>query len=197
MPAFAPTQISNQIYAAAKAAFSELIRSHPDQNFYTFGLWTDDSLQFLHAVSNTEEALASTVKRYRETVDPKHGCTSTSAGMRWSYGDWEFFPEVGAKYFAEINEVVRSNFDSDESEFEAGLELLWSAILDGFQRLEKEHFFGSGPQRSKTTLLLVGDLPPALVNQWAAALNPPDVADRLINWDYEAPDEPSEIHRTM
>jgi len=112
--------------------------------------------------------------------------------MRWSYGDWEFFPEVGAEHFEKINEVVRANFDSDRDQFDAGIEPLWAAILQGFQRLEAEHFFGSGFERSKITLLLVGDLPSELVNHWASALNPPDVAERFINWNYNAPDDNSD-----
>ena len=192
MPTIKPDRVADQVFAASKAAFSELIRANANQSFYAFALFTDDSLQFLHAVANTEEALTSTVKRYRETVDPKYGCTSTRAGMRWSYGDWGFFPEVGAEHFEEINEVVRANFDSDEKEFRVGLELLWTAILSGFQRLEKERFFGSGPERSKITLLLVGDLDGGLVNSWVSALNPPDVADRFINWNPDAPDDKGE-----
>ena len=98
------------------------------------------------------------------------------------------FPEVGAEHFEEINKVVRANFESDENEFRAGIELLWTAILSGFQRLEEERYFGSGPERSKITLLLVGDLDGELVNRWASALNPPDVADRFINWNPDALD---------
>ncbi len=181
--------VSEQIYTALKAAFSDLIRANPKQTFYAFALFTDDSLQFVNAVANTEEALNSTVERYKETVDPKYGCTSTRAGMRWSYGDWKFFPEVGPEYFETINEVVRANFDSDGEQFRAGVEALWTAILKGFQRLEHERFFGSGSERSKITLLVVGDLPAELVNSWVSVLNPPDVAERFINWDCNAPDE--------
>ena len=112
--------------------------------------------------------------------------------MRWSYGDWGFFPEVGAEHFEDINEALRANFDSSREEFEGGLELLWTAILNGFQRLEKERFFGSEPERSKITLLVVGDLPSELVNSWVSALNPPAVADSFINWNCDAPDDGSE-----
>jgi hypothetical protein len=193
MATIEPGRIADQLYTASKATFSELIRANASQSFYAFGLWTDDSLQFLNPAANTEEALTATVKRYRETVDPKYGCTSTRAGMRWSYGDWGFFPaEVAVDYFEDINEVLRANFDSDEEEFKAGTGILWTAILNGFQRLEKERFFGSAPERSKITLLLVGDLPSELVESWVSALNPPDVADRFINWNADAPDDTSD-----
>jgi hypothetical protein len=188
-----PDRIADQVYAALKAGFSGLIKANANQKFYAFALWTDDSLQFLHPAANTEEALTATVKRYRETVDPKYGCTSTRAGMRWSYGDWGFFPaDVATAEFEEITEVVRANFDSDEEDFVAGTEVLWPAILKGFQRLENERFFGTGPERSKITLLLVGDLDSELVNSWVSALNPPDVADRFINWNADAPDDTNE-----
>src|SRR5262245_26466450 len=188
MATIEPDRIADQVYAASKATFAELIKANQSQSYYAFALWTDDSLQFLSPAANTEEALTATVKRYKETVDPKYGCTSTRAGMRWSYGDWGFFPaEVAVDHFEEINEVLRANFDSDEEEFKAGTEILWPAILNGFHRLEKERFFGSGPERAKITLLLVGDLDGELVNSWVSALNPPDLADRFINWNPDAP----------
>jgi hypothetical protein len=112
--------------------------------------------------------------------------------MRWSYGDWGFFPEVGAEHFEEINEALRANFDSSDEEFDDSMESLWIAILNGFQRLEKERFFGAGAKRSKITLLVVGHLPSERVDSWVAALNPPDVANRFINWNYDAPDDGSQ-----
>jgi hypothetical protein len=184
--------LAEHVHVALKAAFSELIRGNPGQSFYAFAVFTDDSLQFLHAAANTEEALTATVVRYRETVDPKYGCTSTRTGMRWSYGDWGFFANVGNEHFAEINEALIANIDGPEKEFEARIDSLWAAVLSGFQRLEKDGFFGSGPERSRITLLLVGDLDGELVNSWVSALNPPDVADRFINWNPDAPDEEGE-----
>ena len=192
MASIDPDRFADQVYVALKGAFSELLRANADQRFYAFALFTDDSLQFLHAVANSEEALIATVKQYQETVDPQYGCTSTRAGMRWEYGDWGFFPEVGAEPFREINDALRANFRRDLKELRAGIAALWAAALNGFQRLEHEHFFGSGPERSEITLLVVGDLPEELVDRWVSALNPPDVGDRFLNWDYDAPDDECE-----
>src|ERR1043166_4000649 len=102
--------LADHVHAALKAAFSEVIRANPHQTFYTFALWTDDSLQFLHPAANTEEALTATVRRYREEVDPKYGCTSTRAGMRWSYGDWGFFGYQDGGHFNEVSQVLNSNW---------------------------------------------------------------------------------------
>jgi hypothetical protein len=184
--------LADHVHAALKAAFSELIRANQVQHFYAFAVFTDDSLQFIHPAANTEEALTATVQRYRETVDPKYGSTSTRAGMRWSYGDWGHFANFGEEHFAEINKALIENIDGPDDEFEARIDSLWAAVLSGFQRLEKGAFFGSGPERSKITLLLVGDLDGDLVNSWVSQLNPPDVADRFINWNPDAPADEGE-----
>jgi hypothetical protein len=182
-----PEQFADQVYEASKAAFSALISANKGQNFYAFGLFTDDSLQFLHAAANTEEALTATVQRYTETVDPKYGCTSTRAGMRWSYGDWGFFPYEDGGHFGEINRILHANFDRMVADDE-----FWGAVLSGFRRLEAENFFGTGSARSKITLLVVGDLPSELIEVWVSALNPPDVVERYLNWNCDAPDESRE-----
>ena len=171
-------RFADQVYVATKNAFTELIRGNSDQTFYAFALWTDDSLQYLQPAANTEEALTATVQRYRETVDSRYGTTSARDGMRWSYGDWGFFPYEDGDHFREINEALNEFIDSEDEVFEAGIDSLWAAILNGFKRLETEQFFGSGSERSKVTLLLVGDLPSELVDSWVAALNPPDVVAR-------------------
>src|SRR5689334_21519520 len=106
-----PEQFADRVYVASKAAFSALIAANSGQTFYAFGLITNDSLQFTHPAANTEEALTATDWHYKETVDPKYGCTSTRAGMRWSYGDWRFFPYEDGNHFAEVNRILRTNFD--------------------------------------------------------------------------------------
>jgi hypothetical protein len=181
--------LADHVYTALKAAFSEVIRANQNQTFYTFALFTDDSLQFMHPAANTEEALTATVQRYRKEVDPKYGMTSTRTGMRWSYGDWGFFTDFGEEHFEKINEALIANVDGSDEEFEARIDSLWAAALEGFRRLEQEGFFGSGAARSKITLLLVGDLPSEAVEEWVAALNPPAIAERYIKWNADEPDE--------
>ncbi len=186
-----PKQFADRVYEASKAAFTTLLADNTGQTFYAFALFTDDSLQFMYPAANTEEALAATVRRYRETVDPKYGMNSTRAGMRWSYGDWGYFPYEIGDHFAEVNRLLSENFDQMISveEFEAELVPIWDAALSGFRRLESEGFFGTGSQRSAITLLLVGDLPEELGQAWVSALNPPDVADRFAKYDADAPDD--------
>ena len=109
--------------------------------------------------------------------------------MRWSYGDWEFFPDVGKEHFRRINEILGENFCAEEDDFEQQIEPLWQAMLDGFLELENEGFFGTGEPRSKITLLVVGHVPDEIVDHWITVLNPQDVAKRCLEWDCEAADE--------
>jgi hypothetical protein len=180
-------ELAARVHTALKAAFTDLIAANPHQRFYVFGLFTDDSLQFLNPVANTEEALTMTVQHYRENVDPKHGSISTPTNMRWSYGDWGFFPDADGRHFGEINAVARANFDrmiDDDSLMDAGeWSAVWSAIQDSFRRLDAEGIFGTGAERDKVTLLLVGDLPEEMIDEWALALNPNDVAKRYLQWE--------------
>jgi hypothetical protein len=180
-------ELAARVHTALKEAFTDLIAANPHQSFYAFGLFTDDSLQFLNPVANTEERLTMTVQHYRDNVDPKQGSISTPTNLRWSYGDWGFFPDADGRHFKEINAVVRANFNRmlddntlmDAAEWSA----VWAAIQDGFRRLDAEGFFGTGVERARITLLLVGDLPEEMINSWALALNPKDVAKRYLQWE--------------
>lgn len=189
MPAIVLDNLTDRVHLALKSAFTELMTANPDAHFYAFAVFTDDSLQFLNPAANTEEALTTTVQRYREDVDPKYGCSSTRTGMRWSYGDWGFFANFGTGHFDEINEALIENIDGPDDVYESRIDSLWAAVLEGFQRLEEEEFFGKGEGRSKITLLAVGDLPEELVVEWVSVLNPPEVAASFINWDADATDD--------
>ncbi|PCJ53790.1 MAG: hypothetical protein COA79_22525 [Planctomycetota bacterium] len=187
MTIITPDELERQVYEASKLAFSYLLHANPEEKFYTFALWTDDSLQFLNPVANTEDGLDRTVQRYRKEVDPKYNTTSTHDGMRWSYGDWVFFPDIGEEQFADINDSLNSifNLDMTDDEYDEIMEPLWVAIIKGFARLDSDGFFGADEGRHKITLLIVGDLPEELLYDCAKNLNPTVIADEYINWTAE------------
>lgn len=74
--------ISNLVYTAVKTSFSELLKASEGESIYVYALFTDDSLQFLQAVANSDEGLSSTVEEYRRDVDPEYGTTTTANGMK-------------------------------------------------------------------------------------------------------------------
>lgn len=190
MDPIVPDELADQAYAAAKAAFSEVREANPDQAFYAFGFWTDDSLQFLHPMANSEEALTETVATYQTQVDPKYGITSSHDSLRWSYGDWGFGTCDEGGHFDAINDQLSENFDrmvnegddedddEDNAAFVEEMDALFNALATGLHRLDREGFFGEGASREKITLLFVGDLAPELMEASVAALNPPPVLER-------------------
>jgi hypothetical protein len=159
------------------------MEKNPEKSFYTFGLFTDDSLQYLHPVANTEEGLDSTVKYYNEEVDPEYNTTSTHKGMRWAYGDWEFFPDVSEGDFDEINEILVKVFDSEisDKEFEKVCSNLSQAILNGFKRLVEGGLFDR-LGRENITFLLVGNVNEDFSNLWVREINLENVANSFENW---------------
>ena len=175
-------KLAEQLRDGLRATFTELIAENPDQTFYTFALFTDDSLQFAEAAANSEEALVKTLERYNADRDDDEPVTDNN--MRWSYGDWEFFPVEGEEHLGSVNLVLQDNFNAEEDVFEAQIEHLWKALLDGFQQLNQEGFFGEGEARSKITLLVVGHVPEEIVDEWVEALNPESVAQEFMDWDY-------------
>ena len=132
------TEFAASVREGLRTSITNLLDANPDRSFYTFAIFTDDSLQFAHLAANTEEGLSATVKRYREEVDPKYETTSTRNSMRWAYGDWEFFPVEDDESLDEANLVLQDNFNSDEDEFEEQIGSLWDALLNGFLQLENE-----------------------------------------------------------
>ncbi len=183
--------LATKVRDGLRKTFTDLLAANPERSFYTFAIWTDDSLQFALAAANTEEGLTATVKHYNKKVDPKHDIKTTRNIMRWSYGDWEFFPVDGGELIEDVNSVLQDNFYADMDVFEEHIGPLWLALLDGFKQLDAEGFFGTGAERSKITLLLVGDLPHEIFDEWVTALNPESVAQRFLNWDCDAADAES------
>ncbi|MEQ1906931.1 MAG: DUF4303 domain-containing protein [Pirellulaceae bacterium] len=183
--------LATKVRDGLRRTFTNLLAANPERSFYTFAIWTDDSLQFAHAAANTEEGLTATVKRYNKEVDPKYDITSTRNGMRWSYGDWEFFPVDAEELLADVNSILQDNFCADEDVYKEQIGPLWLALLDGFKQLDAEGFFGTGPERSKITLLVVGHVPEEIVDQWVIALNPESVAQQFLDWDCDARDADS------
>ena len=71
----------------------------------------------------------------------------------------------------------------EDDSFDGDVDLLFAAMLKGFQRALAEGVFSSVVPRGSLVLLLVGDLPAQLTDSWVMALNPPETASMYINWD--------------
>lgn len=180
-------KLETQVCRAAKRAFSEMLLTYPDENYYVFALIANDALHALNPLANTEEELDLTVDRYVKTVDPKYGCTSTQHNMRWAHGDWGVH-DIGCGEFDVVNQMlcdIALTLDDVDVELACrSIDQMWSSVINGLATVHRDHFFGTGKQRSEITLLVVGDLPDVIVSRAAKACNPRSVASRYLNWKY-------------
>lgn len=170
-------KLRKAVYLAAKRAFTEVRAKHPKETFYVFGLMTNDAAQYLFPLSNTEQTLKKTVKKYRDE-GYKEQNTDT---LRWSFGDWTYAKD-GEEYFEEVNDLLSeaTQFDDwDDDKIEKQVGKLMKSVVAGLADLEKEGFFGKRADRLDVAVMIVGDLDQGQVREWIQQLNPPAVASRF------------------
>lgn len=172
--AITKAKLRKAVYEAAKQAFSAVRKSHPKEKFYVFGLMTNDAAQYLFPLSNTEQALKRTLKKYHSEGyrDQK------DEDLRWSFGDWAYAKE-GEEHFEALNEQLAeaTQFDDwDEDKIEKQVAKLMEAVVAGLADLDQEGFFGEGADRLDVAVMIVGDIDQGLVREWIQKLNPPAVA---------------------
>lgn len=173
-----PAKLRKAVHAAAKAAFGKLRETHPDEKFYTFGLFTNDAANWLYPVANSEQGLQQVIAKYQSqgTSDGE------DSDLRWSFGDW-FYQEFGESDFEAVNTLLEEAADLDDlddDQIEQRTEKLMKAIVAGLSDLNAEGFFGTGPERDRVTVMIVGELDSGATDEYLAKLNPPAVVERLV-----------------
>ncbi len=151
---------------AARTAFAELRDAHPSESFYAFALGVGPGAASVVASANTESGLWRVAERF---AADGYGAAETLAGdgpgsLRWRTRDWEHL-DVGAEHFADANALIAETVDTDDP----------GEVVDGlvgaFRDLNREDFFGWGPERDAVVALIVtGD--PADVLELARDVNP-------------------------
>ncbi|MFO0903826.1 MAG: DUF4303 domain-containing protein [Pirellulales bacterium] len=172
-------KLRKAVYSAAKRAFTCVREKHPKERFYVFGLMTNDAAQYLYPLSNSEEALKRTVKKYRSDGYKDHDADS----LRWSFGDWSYSKD-GEEFFDEVNQLLSeaTEFDDwDDNKIERQVAKLMKATVAGLADLDKEGFFGKGAKRLEVAVMICGDLDQGLVREWIGQLNPPAVAAQFAD----------------
>lgn len=170
-------KLRKAVYEASKQAFAQVRQAHPKEKFYVFGLMTNDAAQYLYPLSNTEQALKRTLKKYHSDGYRDQ----TEDDLRWSFGDWAYSKE-GEEHFEALNEQLSlaTQFDDwDDEKIDKQVARLLNAVVAGLADLENEGFFGEGVARLDVAVMVVGDIDQGLVREWCQKLNPPEVAALL------------------
>src|SRR5260370_23413016 len=66
-------------------AWASMRRRHPDERFYSFGLYTTDLADYLMVTASTEEGLSEVTQRY--VTRTGRDATAQRAALRWSPAD--------------------------------------------------------------------------------------------------------------
>src|SRR5260370_39905306 len=66
-------------------AWASMRRRHPDERFYSFGLYTTDLADYLMVTASTEEGLSEVTERY--VTRTGGDATAQRAALRWSPAD--------------------------------------------------------------------------------------------------------------
>lgn len=164
----------------AREAFSGIQTDHPDEQFYAFALYTDDSADSLLPAANSEQGYQRTVERYSAT-DARE-----LAYLRWSTAEWAYEAfDVSKNHFRGVRECLSSLDRSwpDES-FVAFRQQYFATMINALLDLETEGFFGVGDVREKVTVFATvsdSELAEGLEKKSVRKINPRSVYQRFIH----------------
>jgi hypothetical protein len=151
---------------AARTAFDELRNAHPDEVFYAFALEVADGTPTVSASANTEGGLLRVAERYAaDGYGQVERLASDEPGsLRWRTSDWEH-RAVGTGHFAEANALIAETVDPEDSG------AVVKALVGACRDLNREDFFGWGPERDAVVVLITTSDPADLM-EYARDVNP-------------------------
>jgi len=127
------------IREAARAAWTDLRREHPE-SFYYFGLWTTPLAHRPVPTAISAEGQARVVDDYR-----MRGMVVSRDELRWAENDSPF-DLFGDEGFAEVERLF-DTFGNPYDRPRAVNEALFEAITGALADLDAEGFFGTGTER--------------------------------------------------
>jgi hypothetical protein len=151
---------------AARMAFDELREAHPSEVFYAFALEVADGTAMVSASANTEGGLRRVAERFAaEGYGQAERLASDEPGsLRWRTSDW-VHKSVGAGHFEAANALIAETVDPEDSG------AVVKALVGACRDLNREDFFGWGPERDGVVVLITTSDPADLLEH-ARDVNP-------------------------
>lgn len=152
MSAIDPTLFRQTLLAELRSAWQRLRQAHPNEHFYSFGLYTTELAEYLMVTASTEEELSVVTERYLASKggDP----TLTRASLRWSPCDSPLHEE-GASLLAQSGLLRAAGPDpyDETQEADDAVALVFGTAVDALEQLDQEGIFGADLERAR---LIVG-----------------------------------------
>ena len=167
--------LRNEIIKSAKLSFSDLIATHPGENFYSFILYTDEDCYTVLPSANSEKAFLEKIAK-RGVSDPKK-----AAGYKWSIGEWAYEAWMGDAFDDICESLANASSDAAENgDFEQFRASTHKAMIDALKVIDAEGFFGD-MRKDMVLFISSSDYYEAmkLKDMSAKALNSADTYDRF------------------
>jgi hypothetical protein len=160
------SELRGLLLDAARAAFDGLRQAYPGEVFYGFALEVADGTPLVAAAANTESGLLGVAERFAADGygDVVRLASDGLGSLRWRTADW-VHRAVGADSFAEANAVIAETVDPDDSD------PVIAALVGACRDLNREDFFGWGPERDAVVVLITTSDPADLM-EYARDVNP-------------------------
>tara|TARA_B110001454_G_C12723212_1_gene435865 strand:- start:7342 stop:7890 length:549 start_codon:yes stop_codon:yes gene_type:complete len=170
-------KLTNDVVAAAAAAFGSLISERKGEHFYAFALYTDGDAWTILAAANSLEQHQKAVLKFGETNAQNVAAYKWSTG-EWAYENWkgELFTDIYrdlAKY-----RKTQENTDSDYASYKNSVH---ECMITALKRLDQSGFFGE--MRSSIVLFVSStdnDETETIENYSAKELNSQSVYSEFI-----------------
>jgi hypothetical protein len=166
-----------KVKEAAQQAFEMVRANHPNERFYAFALYSDDSAMTIMPTANSEEALLRKAQAEEYLPIP--------SWLRWSTSEWSYEAE-GDEYFNAACDTINVEDRYDEMEsgaFEVFRDKVFLTMVQALADLDATGFFGDGEARKVVTLFCsISDSEDAehFENESVRQLNPTDVYEKFI-----------------
>jgi hypothetical protein len=166
-----------EIYRAARNAFDDLRKAHPDEEFYAYALYTDSD-------AGTVCPAANSLREFAKAVSQESDLSAADlAYYKWATSEWAY--EFGkASYFKEISaQLMASVLALENQANHATFKRNVAASMTGaLKKLDADGFFGVGAEREKLVLFISvtdDDSAESVENESARLLNPKSAYERF------------------
>lgn len=166
------TRLKDDIAAAARQSFSELLARHGNETFYAFALYTDEDCY-------TVVPAANSLERYQATIaDLDEASPQALAYYRWASAEWAYEAFAAGPFTPICNRLATTcaAVSGDATAFAAFKAEVHRAMIAALKQLDDEGFFGQG--RDGAVLFITSsdaDEAEAVENRSAAILNRPGI----------------------
>ena len=172
--------LKQQIEAAARAAFTEMVRLHGDEGIYAFALYSDAGAMTVCPSTNTRAYLESGEKHGDEEDEEE-----ADAYFKFAPAEWKYEMLGADDAFNAISTQAREHVLALEgAAFEQFREALFEACIATLEKLRREGFFrqAAGHEVFLTFEVSDHDMEPAQVRSIITRLNEGAYRDEYLAW---------------